>query len=861
MNSQRDDEVTAGRTRQILRDYQRQISCRTDTLFAGLMLLQWLAGIAAALWLTPYTWTGARASVHFHVWLAFFFGGLLCSLPLVLVWRRPGEAVTRYAIALCQMLFSSLLIHLCGGRIETHFHVFGSLAFLAAYRDWRVLLIATVVVAGDHFLRGTFWPETIFGIAGGSPWRWAEHAAWVLFEDLFLFVSVCQSAKEMRNVAQQTARLENHSELKSYSERLARSVEMERAVIDCALDAIVRIDRVGRISSWNTQAEQVFGWTADEAVGQLVHDLIVPAPQRAAHVAGLRRYLETGRGSILNHRLELEAVHRDGHLFPIEIAITPVHQGKDLLFCAFVRDITARKSSERELRHAIEQAQGANCAKSAFLANMSHEIRTPLNAILGFTEILRRRAGSPEQHAEYLETIHSSGQHLLTLINDILDLSKVEAGRMECERVECSPCEILAEVLSLTRVRAREKGIALECQWVGGAPETIRTDPDRLRQLLMNLVSNAIKFTDHGGVTVTVGIESREAQPRLAIEVRDSGIGIRAEHLERIFSPFDQADTSITRRFGGTGLGLAISRNIARQLGGDITVQSVLGQGSTFRATLETGSLDGVRFFSDPPSELLARRQRQTGKERVRASLHGVRILVVDDGDTNRDLITVLLQDAGATVVCAADGQQGIEAARREPFDLILMDMQMPIVDGYTATGLLRAEGYTLPIIALTAHAMRGDEAKCCQAGCSGYLVKPIDIDSLLDTIGDALSSRSPAPTIQATAAASRDSGAGPAIRSTLPTQRPEFQLIVENFVDKLAIKLDEMQRALAQNDWKGLAELAHWLKGTGGTVGFPCFTEPAHELECAARQVADTASQAGLARLTALAQRITTHV
>ncbi|HTU16652.1 MAG TPA: ATP-binding protein [Gemmataceae bacterium] len=730
MNSKADDEQTADRARQILHDYQRQIFCRTDKLFAVLMLLQWVSAIAAAVWLTPYTWSGASASIHFHVWLALFFGALLCSLPVVLAWRCPGETATRFVIAFCQMLFSALLIHLLGGRIETHFHVFGSLAFLAAYRDWRVLIIATAVVAVDHFVRGTFWPETVFGIVASSPWRWTEHAAWVLFEDLFLLINIRQSIAEMQNVAQQTARLENHSELKSYSERLART---------------------------------------------------------------------------------------------------------------------------------------ANQAKSEFLANMSHEIRTPLNAILGFTEILRRRAGSPEQHAEYLETIHSSGQHLLTLINDILDLSKVEAGRMECERVECSPYVIISEVLSIMRVRAREKTIALECQWAGGAPETIHTDPNRLRQLLMNLVGNAIKFTDCGGVTVSACIESRETKPFLSIEVRDTGIGIRGEHLERIFSPFDQADTSITRRFGGTGLGLAISRHIARQLGGDITAQSTLGQGSAFRATLETGPLDGVRFFSDPPSELLAKRQRQAGKEQARSRLDGARILVVDDGDTNRDLIKIVLQDAGAYVACAADGQQGIKAATREPFDVILMDMQMPVLDGYSATGHLRAEGFTLPIIALTAHAMRGDEAKCRQAGCSGYLVKPIDMDLLLDTIAAALPQNPPPVSSAAngppkTAIAPSTKGAGSAIRSTLPTHRPEFQVIVEGFVDKLPIKLREMQRALDQSDWKGLAELAHWLKGTGGTVGFSCFTEPAQELECAARQSAGSASQAGLTRLTALAERITTQ-
>ena len=233
MTTTLDPDVTTERANEILHDFQRQIYIRIDRMFTVLLLLQWAAAVGWALWRTSRTWSGAASSVHPHIWLAFIFGGALCSLPIVLVWWRPGNSDHTAFNCGAQVVFSSLLIHISGGRIETHFHVFGSLAFLAAYRDWRVLVTPTVVVAVDHFLRGTFWPETGFGVITSDPWRWVEHAAWVLFEDLFLIVNICQSTTEMRNVALQTARLEKkHTELESYAERLALAMEMERAVTE-----------------------------------------------------------------------------------------------------------------------------------------------------------------------------------------------------------------------------------------------------------------------------------------------------------------------------------------------------------------------------------------------------------------------------------------------------------------------------------------------------------------------------------------------------------------------------------------------------------------------------------------------------
>jgi PAS domain S-box-containing protein len=873
MTPQQDAEQLNARAQELLRSYQRQIYRRTDQMFAVLMLVQWFSAVAAAFWYTPANWWSEHSTAHPNVWLAIMFGSTLSWPSLILIRWCPGQAITRHAVAASQILFSSLLIHICGGRIESHFHIFGSLAFLAAYRDWRVLISATAIVAVDHFVRGAYWPESVFGIATPSPWRWVEHAAWVLFEDVFLIVNIRQSVTEMRNVTMQTARLEDHAQLRKYSEQLARAYEKERAIIEGALDAVVQIDGQGTIVGWNGHAQTTFGWSATEARGRTLGELIVPEKYRAAHVAGLRRYCATRRGTVLNQRLELEALHKGGQTFPIEIAITPVHQADELGFCAFVRDISSRKRHEAELRQALDQAESANRAKSEFLANMSHEIRTPLNGILGFADVLRRGVGSPRQRDEYLSTIYASGQHLLTLINDILDLSKIEAGRMEFERVNCSPHGAIAEVLSILRVRAQEKAISLECRWTSGVPETICTDPARMRQVLINLVGNAIKFTERGSVTLVASVDFRQSAPRFVIDICDTGVGIRSEHLDRIFAPFVQADTSITRNFGGTGLGLAISRNIARQLGGDITVHSEFGRGSTFRLTLDAGSLDGVRIFDSPPAESIVSRQRTTtAGAAVRGQFAQARILVVEDGATNRDLITIVLEGAGATVVCAENGLLGVEAAEREPFDLILMDMQMPVMDGYTAAMRLRQLGFECPIIALTAHAMRGDELKCREAGCSGYLTKPIDIDVLLQTVAAALPETSVAdkqePDIRCqvtetptdarplTPDTFSDSEQAP-IHSTLPSDRPEFARIVEQFVDKLHDKLGEMQLAFDEGDLTKLAELAHWLKGSGGTIGFGCLTEPARHLEHAAKQSAAGDIDNSLAELRALADRI----
>jgi signal transduction histidine kinase/CheY-like chemotaxis protein len=568
----------------------------------------------------------------------------------------------------------------------------------------------------------------------------------------------------------------------------------------------------------------------------------------------------------------------NGERIPILKTVVPlIVRGRRHLLEVFV-DITERKRIEGEILRARDAAEAANVAKSQFLANMSHEIRTPLNAIIGFTNILRKSAmhcGNAECD-DFLETIHSSGKHLLDLINDILDLSKIEADRLEIERVRCSPHEIISEVISVLRVRALEKGLNLHYAWRSGVPETVSTDPARFRQLLVNLVGNAIKFTQSGEVRIVADLVQDPPDPHLVIQVIDTGIGIAADKFESIFDPFVQADASVTRQFGGTGLGLTISRRIALALGGDIGVSSEIGQGSTFTVSIATGPLEDVPIRDFPPTECM--RIVMHPAEEPLPSLAGVRVLLVEDGDTNRKLVNLMLRRAGANVTMAENGRLGVELAMKNPFDLILMDMQMPVMDGYAATTLLRQQGLTLPILALTAHAMKGDESRCRVAGCSGYVAKPIDGDQLVRTVAGTLGdgwdasapgrtdgispeARETAPRLaQATnTKSSPRAGAstGEAILSTLPTDDPDFREIVVEFAERLDEKLNAMRQANGAKDFQELACLAHWLKGAGGTAGFPAFTQPAKHLESQAHDQQCDEIDATLAELTGLAKRI----
>lgn len=435
--------------------------------------------------------------------------------------------------------------------------------------------------------------------------------------------------------------------------------------------------------------------------------------------------------------LEYRVRRRDGDYEWFKVIGRPIRDesGRIVRWFGTALNINALKRTEESLELARKAAEAADRAKTEFLANMSHEIRTPMTAILGFTDLLLDHPWSESERREYLTIIRENGQMLLQLINDILDLSKIEAEKMAVERLPCVPMKILDEVTALMRVRADEKGIRLGACYDAAVPPMIYTDPIRLRQILVNLVGNAVKFTKQGKVQIQVSYQSgTEGSPKLTFAVADTGIGISAEGLATIFEPFTQADGSLARLFGGTGLGLAISRRLAKLLGGTLEATSEPGKGSVFTLSIDPGPLN---------APLLTVPHLPTIPESVASpvTLRPGRILLVEDTMSGRRVIQTLLEKAGLTVDTSENGLEGCRAVFRavadhQPYDAILMDMQMPEMDGYEATRQLRRQGWRGPIIALTAHAMEGDRAKCLASGCDDYVAKPVSRGALIEALG-----------------------------------------------------------------------------------------------------------------------------
>ncbi len=388
----------------------------------------------------------------------------------------------------------------------------------------------------------------------------------------------------------------------------------------------------------------------------------------------------------------------------------------------------------RALMSARENALDATRLKSEFLANMSHEIRTPMTAILGFADELEatlQPTGADDPARLALQTIQRNGEHLLSLINGILDLSKIEAGKLEVVRTRFSPIELIADVVQLFGPSAREKKLRLEARCDGPVPEAISSDAGLLRQVVINLVGNAIKFTASGAVRIVVRLAGQDAPAGhlLEIGIDDTGLGLDAEQQRIVFEPFTQVQGSSTREFSGTGLGLSLSRRLARLLGGDIDVASARGRGSCFTVRIATGPLEGVRMCL--PSEIDALVAAPSAFEQAQTTGLRGRVLVAEDGADNQRLLHAILTRAGLSVDLVANGELAVERALAaselsEPFDVILMDMQMPVVDGYEATRRLRDAGYSGSIVALTAHAMSGDRERCLRAGCDDYATKPV---------------------------------------------------------------------------------------------------------------------------------------
>ncbi|HUR46631.1 MAG TPA: ATP-binding protein, partial [Candidatus Saccharimonadales bacterium] len=583
-------------------------------------------GIAVALWLSPKTWTGTSSQTHIHVWAAILLGGIISVFPCALVLVAPGRSLNRYVIAIGQTLMSALLIHLTGGRIETHFHVFGSLVILSFYRDWRVLIPATVVVALDHYARGVYWPQSVYGVVVAEPWRWLEHAGWVVFEDIFLFLSCIRGQQEMRFIAQRTAELEKTNKV----------VE----------------DKVARISL----------------------------------------------------------------------------------------EINERKQTEMALQKAKEEAERANSAKSEFLSRMSHELRTPMNAILGFAQLLELEDLKATQR-EGVTHILKGGRHLLSLINEVLDIARIESGRLSLSSEPVRVSDLLQETLDLVKPLAAEMEVELIFQETDAKARYVLADRQRLKQVLLNLLSNAVKYNRPGGkvtlqcsgsIVGTGGGEASVAAPRLRLSIGDTGQGIASNQLNRLFSPFDRLGAE-NSQVEGTGLGLALSKRLVEAMGGKIGVSTEPGKGSLFWV-----ELDLTEESMEPERGIL-----ETSGSNGLVKLSSRRtILYIEDNLSNLKLIEqILTHRPGIQLISAMQGGIGVSVACERGPDLILLDVNLPDMEGSEVMAHLRSDTKTrhIPVVVISADAMQTQIDRLLEAGAQAYLTKPIDVKKFLGLLDEVL--------------------------------------------------------------------------------------------------------------------------
>jgi PAS domain S-box-containing protein len=517
------------------------------------------------------------------------------------------------------------------------------------------------------------------------------------------------------------------TERKLVEENLRRSEENFKNFANFLPEVVFEADASGNLTFANDNGLKIFGVPRSVLEGKM-NVLEVIAPEDRARAQG---NIEKARAGEPTGDAEYVALRPDGTRFPVLVFSSPiVNDGQPSGFRGILIDITDRKLAEQELRKAKESAEAANRAKSEFLANMSHEIRTPMNGIVGMTELALDTQLSIEQR-EYLGIVKTSAESLLNILNDILDFSKIEAGKLDFDPLEFNLRENLQEIVKGFALRAVRKGIELQCEVQPDVPEFVEADQTRLRQIIVNLLGNALKFTEQGEVRLRVGVETKEPDADLLhFAIRDTGIGIPAEKQQIIFDAFAQADGSTTRRFGGTGLGLAISSRLVRLMGGRIWVESEVGKGTTMHFTARLGSVRN-QASTAPAVDTLPSPPVQGPR---------LRVLVAEDNLVNQRLASFLLQKRGHKVVVVGNGWEALEALGKQAFDAVLMDVQMPQMDGFEATAEIRkrehSSGSHTPIIAMTAHALKGDQERCLAAGMDDYVAKPIKSRDLYEILG-----------------------------------------------------------------------------------------------------------------------------
>lgn len=820
------------RAQELYLEHLQKVQVRTDKLFAPLLLLQWVACIIIVLVVSPLAWEGMTSYLHPHVWFAVILGAVITLPAIYLIYVSPGKLATRIVVAISQMTFSTLLIHLTGGRIETHFHIFGSLAFLAFYRDSRVIVVATAVAVFDHLLRGLLIPESIYGVLTASPWRTVEHGAWVVFEDMVLIMGGKKARQEMQEIAIQRAQNEeiqaNVQELAERRAELLQSTEHKLStVLDSVLEGFIMTNSRNMVTAWNKQAENIFGWKPDEAIGANLTKLLSLKTQNGEEVLEITSLVLDNGNSFSRIRPELSALRKNGQALPIEITLTPHKSANDLIYSVFVRDITKKREFEQgaeklaaivntstdaiigreldgtitswnpgaermfgfskdeavsqnisiiipeekheemdgftktisdgnsvidaetirtkkdgskldvsisltPLRNQIGTITGASIIArditnrkeverriSEFYSTVSHELRTPLTSIRGALTLVADEIVEPgsEEAREMVQIARNSSERLVNIINDILDLRKIEAGKLELNFETVSGRSLISSAIQIMTGMAQKANVQLSNLMENDI--SLYADSSRLLQVLTNLISNAIKYSEPNKL-VTLTAEAT-ASCMVRFSVTDEGPGIPLEFQHKLFEKFQQVDSSDTRAKEGSGLGLSICKAIVLEHGGKIGLQSKPGVGTTF-------------WFELPFTECISKVEDIT-------ILDGKKLVLMVEKDFNlAHLLSLKLNEKGFRTRHVASKAQAINVLGKCQPDVILMALLLPDGSGIDLIENIRSDARTnkVPIIVMTGRNI--NDFECAPPVVFDWFSKPLDLTSIITSIERATS-------------------------------------------------------------------------------------------------------------------------
>ncbi|MEP3198170.1 MAG: PAS domain S-box protein [Lentilitoribacter sp.] len=605
------------------------------------------------------------------------------------------------------------------------------------------------------------------------------------------------------------------SDRKKAQAREKKALAQFEEAVQSALDAIIVIDSKDRIISFNPAAEEIFGYTAEETIGKKMANLIVPEKYRSAHLAGMQHYLDTGEGPVLGNRIEIEGMRKSGEEFELELAVRNIDSPFGSIFIGYARDITSRKAAEKELVTAKENAEVASKSKASFLAMMSHEIRTPLSGVLGILDLLKYTELTPEQKTQ-LEVANQSGISLMTIINDILDYSKLDAGRLEIDHGSFHVENAISSVTSLVKASAYNKNVELISSVNNDVPEYLTGDRHRISQVMINLVSNAIKFTNAGTVEILVENIGTEKKPNIRFCVKDSGLGIPEDKQDQLFTEFATLDQEYSTKFGGTGLGLAISKALVQAMDGSIAFESTYGLGSQFWFDLPLN--EGQDIEKDTLAE--------TAVIAVIDNSEPLKVLVADDNETNQMIISVILKRLGCYTNIVSDGLEAVQAVKDNSYDIILMDVSMPNMDGLEATRQIRnlsPEKSSVKIVALTAYTQEEDKLKVFDAGMDAFLSKPVfrnDIVTLINSILGQQSNSNPQSVPNITLQERDILNQETLSQVTDGMDDSDISELFGMFSRDLTRHLNNANSAVNSEDFALLERSSHGLKGLSGTFG-----------------------------------------